>query len=187
MSSARAASFIDTSVVVRYLTGDPPEMADRAAAVIDSAADLMLSKLVLVETAYVLESFYRVDRDSLTDALSGLVRRRNVELLGLRKDLALEALSLCRDSRRVSYTDAFLWAEARQAGEPSRVYCFDRKFPGRDIELCVGLDEGAAGEAAWTLVRQGLGEWTGGKPRGLAHPPRVPGRRAEEVVIEDRR
>lgn len=38
-----------------------------------------------------------------------------------------------------------------------------------------------------TLPPQGIGEWGGGKPRGLLDPPRVPGRRAEEVVLKDRR
>jgi hypothetical protein len=28
-------NFLDTSMVVRYLTGDPPEMAEKAARVID--------------------------------------------------------------------------------------------------------------------------------------------------------
>lgn len=57
MTGARPEGFLDTSVVVRYLTGDPPEMADRAAALIDAGGALILSELVLIETAYVLESF----------------------------------------------------------------------------------------------------------------------------------
>ena len=134
-TSAAAGGFLDTSVVVRYLTGDPPEMAERAAAVIDTEDGRIVSELVLVETAYVLESYYEVDRAALTDALSGLVRRRNLKLLGLPKSLVLEALDLCRASRRVSFTDAFVWAQAHHAGEPRLVHTFDRRFPSREIEL----------------------------------------------------
>lgn len=134
MTEARPEGFLDTSVVVRYLTGDPPEMADRAAALIDAGGALILSELVLSETAYVLESYYGVARAALTDSLSDLVRRRNLRLSTLPKGIALEALSLCRDSRRVSFTDALLWAQAVHAGPP-RVYGFDRRFPREGIEL----------------------------------------------------
>ena len=48
--------FLDTNCIVRYLTDDPPEMAERAARVIDSEQFLTVSVLVIVETAYVLES-----------------------------------------------------------------------------------------------------------------------------------
>jgi predicted nucleic-acid-binding protein len=134
MTAARPVGFLDTSVVVRYLTGDPPEMADRAAALIDAGAELVLSELVLVETAYVLESFYEIEREPLTEALGDLVRRRNLKLLGLPKNIVLEALALCRGSRRVSFADALLWAQAVHADTP-RVYSFARRFPGEGIEL----------------------------------------------------
>lgn len=72
----------------------------------------------------------------------------------------------------------------RKVRRGERIVITDR---GRPVAALVGVEEEATGEAAWRLVRQGLGEWGGGKPKGLADPPRVPGRRAEEVVIEDRR
>ena len=69
-----------------------------------------------------------------------------------------------------------------RAGE--RIVITDR---GRPVAALVGLPEDEASEAAWRLVRQGLGEWSGGKPRGSYEPPRVPGRPAEAAVVEDRR
>lgn len=134
MSTGRPSGLIDSSVLVRYLTNDPPEMAERAAALIDAGGELVLSELALIESAYVLESFYGVGRDPLTEALAGVVRRRNVRLLGLPKSVVLEALDLCRGSRRVSFTDALLWAQAVQSGI-RRVYTFDRRFPNEGIEL----------------------------------------------------
>lgn len=134
MSHGSAAGFLDTSVVVRYLTGDPPDMAGRAAKLIDGGSKLILSELVLVETAYVLESVYEVERDPLVAALGDLVRRRNLTLAQLPKNAALDALDLCRGSRRVSFTDALLWALAVSSDSPT-VYSFDRRFPGDGIEL----------------------------------------------------
>lgn len=72
----------------------------------------------------------------------------------------------------------------RRVRQGERVTITDR---GRPIAELVGLEESSGSEASWELVRQGLADWGGGKPSGLAEAPRVPGRRAEEIVIEDRR
>ena len=124
-------AFLDTSFVVRYLTDDSPEMAARAAEVIDGDESLILSELVLLEAAYVLVSVYRVPRAEVVEALSALVQRQNERLLTLGKPEALEALTLCKDSGRVSFTDALLWAQARQAGA-ARIHTFDERFPRLD-------------------------------------------------------
>jgi predicted nucleic acid-binding protein len=47
---------LDTSVIVRYLTDDPPEMAEQAARVLDGPQNVVISEVVLVETAHVLSS-----------------------------------------------------------------------------------------------------------------------------------
>ena len=65
-----------------------------------------------------------------------------------------------------------------------RVLITDR---GRPVATLVGLPKEESSELAWSLVHEGLGEWSGGKPRGASDPPHIPGRRAEEVVVEDRR
>lgn len=135
MSEAEAtATFLDTSVIVRYLTGDPPAMADRAAAVIDTDQPLILSELALVETAYVLESFYKVQCETLVNTLIALVQRHNIQLLSTSKPLVLDALQLCRPSKRVSFTDALLWAQAREHGG-AKLVTFDQRFPTDEIEI----------------------------------------------------
>ncbi len=49
MASAEPQAALDTSFVVRYLTNDPPHLAARAAAVIDSQQVLALSTIVVAE------------------------------------------------------------------------------------------------------------------------------------------
>lgn len=137
MSGNRAHAFLDTSCIVRYLTGDPPALAERAAEILDDDQPLTLSEIALVETAYVLESFYKIPRDPLVDSLTALVQRRNIHLVSLEKPLALEALAKCRGSKRTSFADALLWAQARQQGA-KRIYSFDRRFPSEDLEV-VGM------------------------------------------------
>jgi len=133
MKTAPHPPFLDTSVVVRYLTDDPPEMAAKAAGVIDTSEQVVLSEVVLVETAYVLESVYEVPRAELVDALTSLVQRRNISLLNLSKPIAIEALLMCRDSKRHSFSDAVVWAEAVDTGA-EQIFTFDRQFPSRGID-----------------------------------------------------
>lgn len=53
------AILIDTSIVVRYLIGDPPEAAARAASIVDGSETAIVPDIVLVETAHVLRSVYQ--------------------------------------------------------------------------------------------------------------------------------
>ena len=134
MKRVQSPAFLDTSFVVRYLTDDPPELAARAAAVIDSDQPLVLSEMVLLETAYVLTSVYRLPRADVVDALVALVQRANLRLSSLTKPRTLAGLSLCRDSNRCSFTDALLWAQAVDSGA-ERLYSFDRKFPKQGLTV----------------------------------------------------
>ena len=42
---------VDASMLVRYLTGDPPDLADVRAEVIDGVNELLVTGVVIVETA----------------------------------------------------------------------------------------------------------------------------------------
>jgi predicted nucleic acid-binding protein len=126
--------FLDTSMVVRYLTGDPPKLADAAAEVLDGEADLELTDVVIVETAYVLSTVYGIPREAVVDSLIALVQKKNVSLYALEKQRALEALLLCRPSGRVSFADAFIWAAAKEDGAEA-IYSFDERFPDEGIEV----------------------------------------------------
>jgi len=58
---------------------------------------------------------------------------------------------------------------------------------GRPVAALVALEQERGSEVGRSLVRQSVADWGGGKPQGLPDPPTIPGRRAEEIVIEDRR
>jgi predicted nucleic acid-binding protein len=62
-------AFIDTNVLVRHLTGDPPDMAARATAYLQAETELLLADLVAAETVYVLESFYEAPRYEIAQAI----------------------------------------------------------------------------------------------------------------------
>jgi predicted nucleic acid-binding protein len=128
-------AILDTSFIVRYLTGQPPEAARLAQEVIDGEMLVGLTDVAVVETAYVLITRYRVPRDVAVDALAGLIRRRNVLMLGAAKELVVLGLLMCRGSRRVSFGDAMIWAVARSR-DVQTVYSFDEHLPSEGLELC---------------------------------------------------
>ena len=127
-------STLDTSFVVRYLMGIPADTARQASEVIDSSEELEISGIALAETAFVLTTVYQVPRDRTADQLIDLVRKENISLTGLTKDLAIQGLLMCRPSGRVSFADALIWAAARSGGSDV-VYSFDSRFPGDRLEV----------------------------------------------------
>jgi predicted nucleic acid-binding protein len=128
------SGLLDTSMIVRYLTGDSPELADRAARIIDLEEDLQITGGVLTETAYVLTSVYGVARATVVDHLMSFLQRENISVVELNKGLVLQALLLCRPSGRVSFADAMLWAVA-QTTDDKVVYSLDERFPNEGIEV----------------------------------------------------
>jgi predicted nucleic acid-binding protein len=61
-----------------------------------------------------------------------------VLLTFLPKPRVLAALEICRNSKRYSFTDAFLWAQVRESGPGGRIYTFDGRFPSMGITLVGG-------------------------------------------------
>jgi len=72
----------------------------------------------------------------------------------------------------------------RRARDGERIVVTDRGAP---VAVLAPVEEGAEVQWAWELVRSGGASWGGGKPRGSADPPKVRGKLASEMVIEDRR
>lgn len=128
-------ALLDTSVIIRYLTGDVPDLFRRATEIIESSKPLAISPLALAETAWVLTSFYEIPRSRICDVLTALVLRRNIRTLHLPKASVVEALRICRGSRRNSFVDALLWAEARSLAADALVYTFDQRFPSEGIRI----------------------------------------------------
>jgi predicted nucleic-acid-binding protein len=125
---------VDTNVLVRYLLQDDPEMGQAAARLIDDGRGLGVSLVVLAETAFVLSSNYGAPREEVVDSLVGLLRKRNIEVIGAEKAVVASALLLCRPSGRINYADALINADAR-AHEVGKLYTFDERFPSEGLTL----------------------------------------------------
>ena len=131
------SGLLDTSILVRYLTGEPANLAEQAAQVIDHEEALQVSDVVLAETVYVLTSVYSVPREIVVDHLILFLQKENIRPFALEKNNVLQALLLCRPSGRVSFTDALIWAAAHET-EEKVVYSLDERFPRDGVEVRKG-------------------------------------------------
>ena len=115
-------SFVDTNILVRHLTGDPPETAARATASLASADELYLADLIVAESVYVLESFYRAPREQVAEAMRSLIAMRSVVTVD--PALLLRTIEIY-DVERLDFAEAYLVACAESTGV-GRVLSFDR-------------------------------------------------------------
>jgi predicted nucleic-acid-binding protein len=118
------SSFVDTNVLVRHLTGDPPKMAARATSYLATERELLLTDLVVAETVYVLESFYEAPRAQIAQAIRSLVVFDSIVCVD--PPLLLRAVEVY-ETDRIDFAEAYLVACAESTGV-GRVVSFDRSI-----------------------------------------------------------
>ena len=118
------SAFIDTNVLIRHLTGDPPEMAARASAYLRDERQLFLTDLVAAETVYVLESFYEAPREEVAQAVRSLIAFDSVVCVD--PALLFRAVEVY-ETDRVDFAEAYLVACAESTGV-GKVASFDRSI-----------------------------------------------------------
>lgn len=118
------SAFVDTNVLVRHLTGDPPELAARAAAYLRAERELFLADLSVAETVYVLESFYEAPRIQVAEAIRSLLALISVVVVD--PALLLRAIEVY-ETDRLDFAEAYLVACAESTGV-GRVASFDRSI-----------------------------------------------------------
>lgn len=121
---APLSAFIDTNVLVRHLTGDPPDLAARATAFLTEADELLLVDLIMAETIYVLESFYKASRPQIADAMRSLVAMDTVVTID--PALLLRAVEVY-EFDRLDFAEAYLVAQAESTGVGT-IASFDRSI-----------------------------------------------------------
>ena len=115
-------ALLDTNVLIRHLTGDPPEMAARASAYLLSGRDLVLSDLVVAEIVYVLESFYQQTRQQVAGLVAAVVSSSRYQVQD--RDLLIRSIEIYLD-HRIDFTEAYLAATAEKVGI-TEIASFDR-------------------------------------------------------------
>ena len=115
-------AFVDTNVLVRHLTGDPPTQAHRATRLLERADALLLPDLVLAEVAYVLRSYYEAARPVVARSLRAILAFPAIRVVDA--DLLYRTIEIY-EVDGLAFADAYLVASAERSGV-GVVASFDR-------------------------------------------------------------
>jgi predicted nucleic-acid-binding protein len=120
------SGLIDTNVLVRHLTGDPPEMAKRATRFLSksSPGDLVLVDLVVAEVVYVLESFYKAPRGQVAEAVRSIIGFDAITVVD--QETLLRTIEIY-EVERLDFAEAYLVAVAESA-DIAQVVSFDQSI-----------------------------------------------------------
>lgn len=118
---------IDTNLLVRYLTEDDPSKANDVKRLLLKAEQgeirLLIPSVVLAELVWVLQSFYKLDREEIVPLLNAILRTHGVEVSD--KAVISDAIAIYGNTT-MDFIDAWIVAFAN-AAEVQTIYTFDRK------------------------------------------------------------
>jgi predicted nucleic acid-binding protein len=106
-------AFVDTDVLVRHLTGDPPAQAQRATRYLTAADALLLADLIAAEVIYVLDSYYEVPRAKVAETMRAILAFPAVRVVD--PGLLQRAIEVY-EVHRLDFADAYLVASAERTG-----------------------------------------------------------------------
>jgi len=120
--------FLDTNILLRFLTRDDEQKAQQALNLLlrieRGEEKAITSSLVIFETIYTLQSFYKVPRQHIKEQVLSIISLRSLHLPD--KNLFHQALDLYV-TKNISFADAYN-AAYMQSEEVSNIYTWDRDF-----------------------------------------------------------
>ncbi len=114
-------AYVDTNVLVRFVTGDHPTLTPHAEELLHGDQPLVLLPEVVLETAHVLRSRYEWPRSAVAEWLREII---GLPAIACDDVLLVTALDLHAE-HHIDLPDALLAATALLEGPP-RVATFDR-------------------------------------------------------------
>lgn len=120
---------LDTNVLVRIVTRDDPEQAERAATVFEEADSLWIAKTVFLELEWILRHTYGLPASTIGDTFQKILGYRKVQV----EDRAALLQALSGYSCGLDFADALHLASSPEA---HRLFTFDRKLAktARDLD-----------------------------------------------------
>ncbi len=127
---------VDTNLLVRYLTGDDPAKAMAVDALLKKASrgkiKILLPSVVAAELVWVLESFYRMSREEISELVFAILNTPGVDVQdGAVISAAIRLYSLTD----IDFVDAWIIEFAKTKGV-TRIHTFDTKhFKNTGMEV----------------------------------------------------
>lgn len=120
--------FLDTNILLRYLTRDDEQKAQRALDLLlkveQGEEKVITSPLVIFEVVFTLQNFYKVPRQQIRELVLPIIFLRGLQLPD--KNVYHHAFDLYT-SKNISFADAYN-AAYMFSEEISYVYSWDRDF-----------------------------------------------------------
>jgi len=122
------ARFLDTNILIRYLTNDDPDKAALALALLNRVAEgteqVVTTPLVIFETIFLLQRTYKLPKVDIREKITTILALQGVQLA--ERTLCLTALDYYVE-QNISYADAYnaAWMQGEGIAE---VYSWDREF-----------------------------------------------------------
>lgn len=120
--------FLDTNVLLRYLTRDDEKQAQAALNLLKKLEQgeerVHCSTMVIFEVIYTLQSFYHLSKKEVHELVLPILHLRGLHLES--PALLHQALALYVD-KNLSFTDAYLASEMILGGE-KEIYTWDHDF-----------------------------------------------------------
>lgn len=121
-------AYVDANVIVRLITGDPPDMAESAAQLFqrvdEGDLELVLDATVMAEVVWVLSSFYGFSTGEIAPTLSALLSSDGIVCED--KSALRQALELF-GSKNIDFVDALVAVRMLKSGVRD-VHSFDKHF-----------------------------------------------------------
>jgi predicted nucleic acid-binding protein len=144
-----SSSYVDANVILRFLTGDPPDMAQDAASLFQAVEDghltLIVDDVVIAEVVWVLQSFYHHPTSDIATALRDFLSQDGIQ--AEEKITLIRALTLY-ETKNIDFADALVATRMQEQGI-EHVFSFDKHFdriPGI-LRMIPGEFTGPAGKA----------------------------------------
>jgi predicted nucleic acid-binding protein len=126
---------VDANLLLRFLTGEPAEMAERAKVLLERAEKgevvLLVEPVTVAETVWVLQSFYGYSHREVADGVLPLLERPALRVREPRRGVISRSLERMSEGG-VDFVDALLAETALAHGDG--VASFDRGFRRMDVE-----------------------------------------------------
>lgn len=121
--------FIDTNLFIRYFTRDDEEKAQRVLVLLKRVEKgkerVITSPLVIFETIFTLESFYKVPQKEIKELMLPILKMKGLRLSN--KEIYEQALDIYAAKKNLSFTDAFNSAFILKKGI-KEIYSYDEDF-----------------------------------------------------------
>lgn len=127
---------VDTNLLVRYLTEDDPSKAMSVDALLKKARlgkiKILFPSVVVAELVWVLESFYRMSREQISELVNAILHTPGIEVQG---EAIISGATRLYGQTNIDFVDAWIIEFAKTLGV-KKIHTFDTKhFKNTGMEV----------------------------------------------------